>query len=108
MARRSLLKASTPILIRRYRQALKKAGVPFTRLILFGSRAAGTARPWSDIDLCVVSSSFGHDRHAERLRLSRIAASIEPLIEPVPYHPRDLRNRWDPLAAEIRRIGKTC
>jgi uncharacterized protein len=45
-------------LIRRYVTALEARGIPVERVILFGSHASGRARPWSDIDLAVISPKF--------------------------------------------------
>ena len=44
--------------VRHYQLTLKKAGIK-SKLIIFGSQAKGKAKPWSDIDICVVSDSFG-------------------------------------------------
>lgn len=100
------LNSSVATLIRRYREALLREGIPVERLILFGSRAKGKAKLWSDIDLCVVSKSFGKNHHDEMVKLSRLALPIEPLIEPVPYHPKDLSNTLDPLVHEIHKHGQ--
>jgi len=45
-------------LIKRYVTALEARGIPVERVILFGSHASGQARPWSDIDLAVISPKF--------------------------------------------------
>lgn len=92
-------------LLRQFKAAVIRAGIPVERMILFGSRARGDAGPWSDIDVCVVSRRFGRDRFGERVRLARIAVHIEPLIEPVGLHPRELSDPWDSLAAAIRADG---
>ncbi|MEK7166007.1 MAG: nucleotidyltransferase domain-containing protein [Patescibacteria group bacterium] len=91
-------------LIQRYKNSLEK-NFPVTEVIVFGSQAKGTAKEWSDIDVCVVSPILGKDRHDERLMLSRYVDDIDLRIEPHPYHPRDLLDKWDPLAYEIRKYG---
>ena len=95
------------MLLKDYRQALSNAGVVVEDVILFGSYAKGSPKPWSDLDVCVVSNSFGKDKTEEMVFLKKLASSIEPLIEPHPYHPQDLADPWDPLAAEIRKYGKS-
>jgi len=90
-----------------YRQLLNKENILVEALILFGSQAKGSAKPWSDIDLCVVSRDFGHDRPAERMKLLRISNDETIDIEPHPYHPKDLADKWDPLAVEINKYGVT-
>jgi hypothetical protein len=42
-------------LVERYVAAVQELGVDPERVILFGSHARGTAGPWSDVDLLVVS-----------------------------------------------------
>lgn len=102
-----LLKQNIIQKIWRYRQILENAGLPVESLIIFGSQAKGIAKEWSDIDLCVVSKRFGKDRHDERIFLMRYIDNQSLDIEPHPYHPNDLKDRWDPLAAEIRKYGIT-
>lgn len=106
MAKRAILNQPLNALLEDYRRALVEAGIPVERLILFGSRAKGYAKEWSDIDLCVVSKAFGRDPFAEMVKLKKIAARIEPLIEPHAFHPNDL-NPLDPLASEVLTHGKT-
>ncbi|OGJ20434.1 MAG: hypothetical protein A3A82_00365 [Candidatus Pacebacteria bacterium RIFCSPLOWO2_01_FULL_47_12] len=91
--------------VKKYEQLLKKAHVQFDSLIVFGSQAKGTATQDSDIDLCVVSKSFGHDRYTERVALMKLSTDDTIDIEPHPYHPDDLANPWDSLAVEIRKYG---
>ena len=92
--------------VRQYGLMLRHEGIPFARLIVFGSQAKGSARSWSDIDVCVVSDRFGKNRHTERVKLMRARRNDVLLdIEPHPYHPNDLNDKYDPLAAEIRTYG---
>lgn len=90
-----------------YKEALKEAKIPVTKLILFGSQAKGTARRWSDIDLAIVSKAFGKDRHDERLKLMRLRSDNILDIEPHPFHPNDLKERWSTIAYEIKTHGQT-
>ena len=106
MAHPTILNDTPKRLIRAYRQNLIRHGIPVRRMILFGSYAKGTAKPWSDLDVCVVSEVFGKDSYEEMVRLRQLTTLIDPMIEPHPYHPNDLADPWDPLAAEIRRTGK--
>jgi predicted nucleotidyltransferase len=92
-------------LARQYRQALAQIGIPVADMLLFGSRAKNTARPDSDIDVAVVSPAFGRDYHDELGQLLRCREHVSLLIEPHPFHPADLQNRWSSLAQEIRTHG---
>lgn len=88
-----------------YSKLLVKAGILYKKIILFGSYAKGEAKSWSDIDLCIVSNDFGKDSFSERLKLMHLKDNNTLDIEPHPYNPSDLDNRWDSLAAEIRKYG---
>lgn len=106
MVQTTILNGTPLQLIRLYREHLMRNGVPVSRMILFGSYAKGTEKPWSDLDLCVVSDSFGRDDYEETVRLKKLTTAIDSMIEPHPYHPKDLENPYDPLAYEIRTTGK--
>lgn len=106
MVKKTILKDTPKNLIKAYRKVLEKNGIKIEKLILFGSYAKGTAMPWSDLDLCVVSKQFGKDHHEELVRLMNLTSQVDSMIEPHPYHPKDLEDYWDPLAHEINKTGK--
>lgn len=91
--------------IKDYTKALKDNKIKVEKLILFGSYAKGTPKPWSDIDLCVVSKEFGKNRFEERVKLMKLTISVGENIEPHPCSPKDLKNKWNPLAVEINKYG---
>jgi uncharacterized protein len=91
--------------VRRYCQALRRADIPVQEVLVFGSQAKGTAREHSDIDLAVVSGTFGKDYHDELGMLMKVRDQDMLEIEPHPFHPDDLNNRWSTLASEVRRYG---
>lgn len=106
MAAKSIL-SDTPInLIKKYKDVLQNEGIPVSRMILFGSYAKGKAKPWSDVDVCVVSNIFGKNTHEELVRLMRLTSSVDDMIEPHPYHPKDLDDPFDALAYEIKKNGR--
>ena len=88
-------------------QKLKKH-VHVERVILFGSYSRGTPRPWSDIDLAVISSDFHGGTEQDHLLLARIAREVTPQIEAIPYLPEDFRN-IEPASFEaiLLKEGKT-
>jgi len=106
MAYKTLLSDTPQQLLQKYRQALVHAGIPVQKMILFGSYAKGKAKPWSDLDVCVVSPIFGKKPFNEMSRLAELTIPIDTMIEPHPYNEKDLADPWDPLAAEIRKYGK--
>jgi predicted nucleotidyltransferase len=71
---------------------------------LYGSQAVGSARPWSDIDVAVVSPDFSENLFQERVTLMQWAAAIDDRIEPQPFTPERFGPN-DPLASEISRHG---
>ncbi len=107
MAKIHVLASKISKTVKMYGTHLLRHHIPCDRLIVFGSQASGRAKPWSDIDVCVVSKKFGKNRHDERIALMKLLTDATGDIEPHPYHPKDLENRWDPLAAEIRKYGIT-
>lgn len=88
-----------------YKKLLDKAKVKVEAIIVFGSQVKGTAKSHSDIDLCVVSSDFGRNHHDELVTLLRLTDVDTTNIEPHPFHPSDLADKWNPLASEINKYG---
>src|SRR3972149_5069665 len=68
-------------IVSRYRAQLEKMGIRPTRILLYGSQAAGTAREGSDVDLIVISSDWEKYNHRERLELLGIASAR--IMEPI-------------------------
>lgn len=105
MVQKKLLSDSPEHLIRRYIQLLQKSGIPVENVIMFGSFATGKPHPWSDLDLCVISRTFGKRPLHESMELAALATRVDSLIEPHPYHPDALMNMYDSLAKEILAHG---
>ena len=80
--------------VRRYGAQLEKMGVHPTRILLYGSQAAGTAREGSDIDLIVISSDWKKYNHRQRLELLGIAAAriLEP-IQAQGFTPSEVKSK---------------
>lgn len=75
---------------------------PIRRVILYGSRAMGTYRPGSDIDLCIEAESLG------LTELLSIENRIDDLLLPWKVDLSLLRNIDNPaLQDHIRRVGVT-
>lgn len=105
MVQKTLLNDTPENLINRYRAVLKRSGIDAEQLILFGSYAKGESKPWSDLDLCVVSKGFGKNRLQESMDLAALTVKVDSMIEPYPCHPDDLNNKYDPLIHEINTHG---
>jgi len=80
-------------LIAEYRKRLEGCGIQAQRIILFGSHAAGTATPQSDIDLVVISNDFQGMDYFDRLRLlGRARVGLKRPMEILGYTEREFRS----------------
>jgi len=107
MAKRISIKKKKLGSINQYIELLKQEGTDISRVILFGSYAKGTAKPESDIDIAVVSSQLGKNNLKEMMFLRRIVLKIDSYIEPLPFSPREMNDRYSTLAQEILKHGIT-
>lgn len=102
-----MMQIDDPVLVR-FRQELGEAyGSKLERVVLFGSRARGDARPDSDYDVAVFihqPDSFGE----EAARLATIETDIlydtGAVIDALPFHAGGYRVRTG-FMAELRRDG---
>ena len=97
-----------PIMVR-FRAALANAyGSRVERVVLFGSRARGDARPDSDYDVAVFLTDLS-DRWAESDRIADIATDIldetGAVIHAMPHRAEAYFERT-PLMHEVRREGR--
>lgn len=105
MVKKANLKKEISEKVEAFIDLLEKEGVDVDKAFVFGSHAFGAPKPWSDIDVCVVSSQFGKDSFAESVYLAGIASHIDLMIEAHPYSPEDFKEKYDPLADQIRKHG---
>ena len=88
-----------------YLRLVQKSGIHLEQAYLFGSQALGTARPDSDIDLCVVSADFSQDRQGERVRLMNLRNDQTDMVEPHPVRSDDFDDQLNFFAIEVKRTG---
>jgi predicted nucleotidyltransferase len=105
MAKQIALEKKDINLINKYITLLKKNGIKVSQVILFGSHTKGNAKPDSDIDIAVISSQFGRDKLKEMMLLRKLALEIDSHIEPLPFSPQDLEDRYSTLSQEIKKYG---
>jgi uncharacterized protein len=96
-----------PVLVRFRRVLEEMYGNQLERVVLFGSRARGDARPNSDYDVAVFLKSLP-DRWAELDRLARLRVTMideaGAFFDAKPYPVTALQERT-PLMHEIRQDG---
>lgn len=89
------------------RELLRQEGIPLDGAVLFGSRAKGTHRPDSDIDLAIISRAFGRNRFDESVLLNRLVFQCIPFCDAVPVGTYDYLDPHpvSPILAEIKATG---
>ena len=95
-------------LLKQFRAALDEMyGARLERVVLFGSRARGEARPDSDYDVAVFLKDYT-DRWAEADKIAdlalRVLTETGAFIHAMPYRAAQYNER-SPLMHEIRREG---
>lgn len=60
MAQKTALDKNLLEKIRKYRLLIERAGIKVKEIYVFGSQVKGKAKPWSDIDIGVVSPKAEH------------------------------------------------
>lgn len=102
------MSVADPVLAR-FRSELERVyDKRLARMILFGSRARGDARPDSDYDVAVFLTDLD-DRWAEADRIADIATDVMDetgaFIHAMPYR-ADAYGERSPLMHEVRREGR--
>ena len=96
------------VAVRKYLSALSEQGLIPSFGVLFGSHVTGHVHEWSDIDLMVVAKRYDQDyKHKDVSLLWRVAALLDPRIEPIPCGEK----QWEeddgiPIIEIVRREGE--
>jgi predicted nucleotidyltransferase len=91
--------------VKEYAKILKEKRFPFVAVYLFGSYAKGTAGKWSDIDVAVLSDSFGKNMNKSEEVLWKLGIWADSRIEPIGVTPDDFKKGKSLLASEIKKTG---
>lgn len=92
-------------IVKKYAANLKKGGVSFDAVYLFGSYVKGVPEKWSDIDVAVVSP-YLRDKYVEgRFLLWKLTRGVDLRIEPHGFTPEGWADEANPLAYEIKKTG---
>jgi uncharacterized protein len=99
---------ANPLILSKFRAALDRLyGKRIERVVLYGSRARGDARPDSDYDVAVFLKDLDN-RWAEADRIALAASNITTetgeVIHAMPYRAGSYKERT-PLMHELRREG---
>jgi predicted nucleotidyltransferase len=86
-----------------FKNQLIYEGINISKIILFGSQAAGTASEDSDIDLVVVSEDFANKNIFEKIKLlnKADAKTIKKFMVPIDVilmSPKELENEYSIIA----------
>jgi uncharacterized protein len=94
--------------LRRFRSAVDGIfGDRIERVVLFGSRARGDARPDSDYDVAIFLKAFGERRQEVRRMVPVVTDIVEEtgaVIHPLPFRAGAWQDRT-PLMHELRQDG---
>ena len=92
--------------IRKYLKAVGERGIEPSFGVLFGSYVTGKAHEWSDIDLMVVAKHYDTDyKHSDVSLLWKVAALLDPRIEPIPCGEKQWEEDDGTPIIEITRRG---
>ena len=91
-------------ILKRYKDLLKKDKFPVRKMILYGSYAKGNSMPYSDIDVCIISSKLSKNKDRYETYLWKKVLEVDTRIEPIGYYPAEFKD-IDPLVHEIKRCG---
>lgn len=93
-------------IVHSYADELRRKGVSFSHVYLFGSHAKGTPRAWSDIDVAVVVKKKSAASFRKDMKLWSIAPDVDRRIEPILIEERDLHSDTpNPIAWEVYSTG---
>jgi predicted nucleotidyltransferase len=90
--------------VEEFLRVLRAQDIEIKAAFLYGSFAAGTAGPDSDIDVAVISSDLTGDRLQDWMRLNYEATRIDPRFEVIGFRPEQFRDEH-PLAWEVKKWG---
>lgn len=88
----------------KYKSVLERDRFPVEKVILYGSYAKGDFKPYSDIDVCVISEKFSKNKDYYETYLWKKILDVDSRIEPVGF---DIKSfiETDPLVSEIKKYG---
>ena len=95
-------------IVRDYKKELLRHNIRLSQAILYGSYARGNPKPYSDIDLVVVSPDLAKFPALKRQELlARLTMNIDAPLEILGYTPEELGKSADTIFGQIiQKTGK--
>ncbi|MBP9717520.1 MAG: nucleotidyltransferase domain-containing protein [Candidatus Pacebacteria bacterium] len=87
---------------RAYIDKIRQNNIEVDSAYIFGSFARGNTHAGSDLDIAIVSPQFGINSIDERLTLMHLDLDPLSIIEPHPFSPADLEEKYNFLAQEAK------
>jgi len=95
-------------IVKDYKDELKRHNIHITKIILYGSYAKGNPRPYSDIDLVVISPDLARFSPLKRQELlAEWTMNIDAPLEVIGYTPQEFKGSNYTIFGQImRQTGK--
>ena len=97
-------KAAVLEIVRRFKLALERSGVPVSKVLLFGSYTTGTYNENSDVDVVVISEAFKGLNHWQRIE--RMTDALYAVFQPIEARPLT-PEEWDSDESMTAAYAKT-
>lgn len=105
MAKKRISKKINNVVSGYARRLATQEKIPIRKVIIFGSQAKGGSRPWSDIDVCIVSPKFSNSmKTLEFLWQKRKDEEVKAGLEPIGFSVKEF-NKGSSLIKEIQKTG---
>ena len=91
--------------IKKFKDNIESDGIKINSIYLYGSYARGNNNKWSDIDICVISPSFGKKikKPLDYLWSKRLLLD-DFSIEPIGFSPKEFKE-GGPVISEVIKYG---
>ena len=95
-------------ILRRYKSELRKDRIRVTKMVLYGSYAHGRPRPYSDVDLIVVSPDLAKYSPLKRQEYLAVKTMcVDAPLEVIGYTPQEFKRSVNTIFGQIiRQTGK--
>lgn len=94
--------------VKEYEDELKRHNISITKIVLYGSYAKGHPKPYSDIDLVIISPDLARFSPLRRQELlAELTMNIDAPLEVLGYTPEEFKKSNHTIFGQIiRKTGK--